>query len=219
VALVHHAEADAREHAQEPQRADDRWEIGVAARDPPLHRPPGGRIHGHELHPLEQVVERLPGAGGSGAGGDQPRQRLVVSAPRRGDRLAAAAQLGQELVKRHVRRGHYRRVPRLEVHCLRERGGVEDGVGDRDLGAGVQAPGDPYAAVSQLAAVNPLQHGFQLVQARRPQHQAGAERDDLPPVLHRRSGGPRGIGEGVAHGDPFRVMRVWVESLLALIAA
>ena len=124
----------------------------------------------------------------------------MVGAARRGDRLATAAQLGQELVQRHVRRGHHRRVPLLEVHGLRERRGVEDGVRNHDLRARVQAAGHPHAALSQLAAVDPLQHGLQLVHARRPQDQVGAKGDQLPPVLHHGSGARARVGKRVAHG-------------------
>ena len=48
--------------------------------------------------------------------------------------------------------------------------------------------------------MDPLQHGLQLVHARRPQDQVGAEGDELPPVLHHGSGVRARVGKGVAHG-------------------
>jgi hypothetical protein len=120
VELVDEAEADPGEDAGQPQRADRRREVGVAAFDPPLHRPAAGVVDADQLDPVQQLVERVPRAGRRGAGGDQPCQRLVVGAAGRGHRLATAAQLRQEIVQRHVRRGLHRHVSLVEVHRLRQ---------------------------------------------------------------------------------------------------
>jgi hypothetical protein len=98
-------------------------------------------------------------------------------------------------VEGHVRRGLDGLVTRVELDRLRETRRVEQRVVYDDLGARVKAPRHPHGAATQLTAMHPLERLLQLVDARRPQDDARAERDELPPVLQNGSalrvhGGP-----------------------------
>ena len=66
----------------------------------------------------------------------------------------------------------------------------------------MQAARDPRDTAPQLAAVDPLERGLEVIQACRPQDQLRSEADERRPILDDRSS--LVVHAGVAHGELFK---------------